>query len=53
MGNEGTSTAAQTESGIFPVKYNPEVITQTPAPTQKIRAAVRFFILITQALRPR
>jgi hypothetical protein len=45
MGNAGTSTAAHTESGIIPMKYNPDPITQTPALTQKIRAAVVFFIL--------
>ena len=45
-GNAGTSTAAQTASGINPVKYKPDAITQTAAPTQKIRATVVFFIPI-------
>ena len=51
MGNAGTSTAAQTASGIDPVKYKPDAITQTAAPTQKIRATVVFFIHITPALQ--
>jgi hypothetical protein len=50
MGNAGTSTNAQTGSGINPVKYKPDEIKHAPAPAQKIRAIVLFFILITPAL---
>jgi len=48
-GNDGTRRAAQTVSDIIAVKYKPDDITQTPAPTQKIHAMVVFFILFTPA----
>jgi hypothetical protein len=48
-GNATTSRAAQTGSGIIPMKYRTDAITQTPAPAQKIRAAVVLFIFVTPA----
>jgi hypothetical protein len=48
-GNATTSRAAETGSGIIPMKYSTDAITQTPAPAQKIRATVVLFILITPA----
>jgi hypothetical protein len=48
-GNATISRAAQTGSGIIPMKNSTDAITQTAAPAQKIRATVVRFINITPA----